>query len=836
MITLGVGRGRNEEAIAARRQQFGAQEDLDESSYGDVTVALKPIATTFESYNVAKLFTFTARLCVLDMSHSPRAYYGQGAFTYTAYADTMKWIDMATNPGFTLLGQWAVTETLNPSGHYFDAVKYSGVFAIAKGPGGMGIYGPQMITAVHASTCIFEPDLARHYAPSYNTISYNLEVYDDRLWRTDRGRASYLEPAVNTLDAIWSDYIEVGDPTIFINNTAVFNGRLYFGKVDGLWVFDAGRVYMVEDFSHIASAYNFGVMIVYRGALYFNIFNSLYRLTTGGLIEKISMPTKGGPLVSADILDDKLYVMEKGAGASLFDPGEASNATGGIWSLPKLAGSTDVWVFNRESGGTHEWINFDKYIVFRNLSLNSLKQCKGVLWIAPVIMTSNANISSVPERSGPIAVLRPDNPDRTFLPEVAKEGSWLTTSCLSFGHKDLTKLFDKAKIDYVLHKEQDAIDVYYRSGEVPKPVVDRILQIIWTEAYPGYTHTDIQANLTDGTFLSAVNMTFDTGSTKCLLFGLKSKPQVLDLMFYWNNTDTTYYDRLVQFRERAGLWYLDENGARHGFHGGGYQLKGYGEFQMLESYTNFYDLILPPGLPGRVCFHMGMVTDPTNAAWKKCTAYNVVDNWTQDDPAEIEDPYEELYWLYLDPHNAETYPIGKDQAYGYTVFEVAVDGKMDVSRLKEPDWILLGSITGESDFYNTRKALTFPGNTSYREIALRFEFRSWGGTRPTLTGYELEYIEEPSNLEIIDFTTVATDDLQQISMAVDNSAMLVEAALFSMSKSGLLYTVQVPWPSNHTIRARVSISPPGAFVPFPSVNTRLSQDTPSEIPVRLEEM
>jgi hypothetical protein len=84
----------------------------------------------------------------------------------------------------------------------------------------------------------------------------------------------------------WSDYTTL-DPTASIRAMEPFIGRLFIGCQDALWAYEAGRAYKVVNFAERASIENFAVMKALHGALWFNIEDTLYRYTSGGLLEEM---------------------------------------------------------------------------------------------------------------------------------------------------------------------------------------------------------------------------------------------------------------------------------------------------------------------------------------------------------------------------------------------------------------------------------------------------------------------------------------------------------------------------------------------------------------------
>ena len=236
--------------------------------------ALLPAATSMEGIEPLHL-SCNQRIHIVEMSAAPRLIYGA-----------------KTGPGALLThtdGLWAATHTWNavrPSA----AVMHSSVLNVALGVSLRGYGSPDGVKP------------AVWFAPAYNTNTDLVWNYDRKLWRSVGHRMSYLTPTTG-----WSSYIEVGSADAPILNTCVAFGRIYFGKKDGLWCYEGGRVYEVEPFYADASDDNFTMMHASHGALYFNIKNRLYRYTGAGNIELLFTYPYEAILGPATTAQEKLY-------------------------------------------------------------------------------------------------------------------------------------------------------------------------------------------------------------------------------------------------------------------------------------------------------------------------------------------------------------------------------------------------------------------------------------------------------------------------------------------------------------------------------------------------
>jgi hypothetical protein len=156
-----------------------------------------------------------------------------------------------------------------------------------------------------------------------------------------------------------------------------------------------------------------------------------------------------------------------------------------------------------------------------------------------------------------------------------------------------------------------------------------------------------------------------------------------------------------------------------------------------------------------------------------------------------------------------------------------------VKSLRKQTWTSLGSI-GSADVTKTKKSLSFPEGTTFREVMLMFDLWGTNATRPEVKRVEIEHIEEPSNLGIVNFTTLATDNLVLLNAETQDSGAFIAATLLSISRAPKLYVCQIPWPTvGATIRARVSIGDYGANVP---VLVYYGSWGGALIPVQLDEM
>jgi len=80
------------------------------------------------------------------------------------------------------------------------------------------------------------------------------------------------------------------------------------------------------------------------------------------------------------------------------------------------------------------------------------------------------------------------------------------------------------------------------------------------------------------------------------------------------------------------------------------------------------------------------------------------------------------------------------------------------------------------------------------------------------------------------FNTIVSDQLELLNGVIENSAAWIAAAIYSLSGSGIVHTVAVPFPPpvGHTFRARVQLGAAGAVVPIlPSNYSQIPSGCPA---------
>ena len=108
------------------------------------------------------------------------------------------------------------------------------------------------------------------------------------LWRADNTNELFY----TTDGAAWRGPLYVGDTNTLIRSLLIWDGRLYVGKDDGLYMVQNGQVSQLLDFSFARDPNNFKWMKVWQGSIYFPILNGLYRLVGGSTLQSVG-PNRG---------------------------------------------------------------------------------------------------------------------------------------------------------------------------------------------------------------------------------------------------------------------------------------------------------------------------------------------------------------------------------------------------------------------------------------------------------------------------------------------------------------------------------------------------------------
>lgn len=678
---------------------------------------------------------------------------------------------------------WAVAATnVIPQGSnnwpVTGAVAYSNVVVLAKSVYGLTIYG---------STNNLQP--ANFYKPPVMSTNTNrVHVFDSKLWRTWFGNLAYW----NTPDNVWSSYIPIGEAQYSILNTASFAGKLYLGKEEGLWAWEAGRVYEVQSFLNEVSGVNFSVMLAHRGSLYFNILNSLYRLSSANLVEVIQLPNLDGQMVSAASIGPNLYLL-----------------------IRTKAGGSTVWMLNTELGGVSQLWDFKDFAHQGTGLPNFIGALYGQLWIAPVSLTTTG--TSQTHRIATVNRLTPPltqaEPNFYGLGEQAK----LVTSQLNMGYPGLEKLFNRVVITHQTPLPTDFIDVYYMLD------MSRVVPIV--QVYGNYlasapvSSSNLTATLTDG-LASLGNPTVDfaePGGTEFrngneLYIGARSPFDRLDFVFpteafYSSDSSMAYEVSTPTIETPYSTWIIE-----------------YWTGSVWRSLSHYVDgtkavpgsNLLQTGTP-RPFNKSGYLSFTPPKNWKSTTVNGVAGYY--------------LRWTVVSSDGLF------DPAASRKCSEITAS-----SMLFSEEWTLLGTVSGNLTRYT---ALSFPDYTVGRTITLMFVLRGTEKSTPVLLSYEIEYQPVGPNKNLIRASAVALaiNNLETLQPGVvENSAHFISTALFSMNGAGLPYTVQLPYPPPvaHTRRMLVSIASPGVAPPVLAYGHTNALGTgaviEAEVPIILDEV
>lgn len=427
---------------------------LDDDPVGDIMPALMPRNTTAESEATALLFTNAFPVHVIEMSNRPHLFHYQSHLRY----DSLTGIDVFKGGALkgersALTGNWLVENT-QVGITVVDAMMYSGV-AILAGENTMRVFG---------STDGVGP--AYVYTPLYSTKASVVHEYDSKIWRGQVGRMAYFDPDTRA----WSSFYRPGDPAVNINNIQTAFGKQYIGKEDSLWVFDKGVVYEVENYRNEREPNNFKLMTVHRGALYYNIRQRIYRISSGNLIELLATPDFNGVVLGGVSVGNELHFLIK-----------------------EPTGEAKVWIFNSETGGTRQWFGTEDVAVGRitgaERSPSSIVAAYGQLWLSPVMMTVGySSLSTIP-----VSVVNKLNPaEGIAIPYFAKDRAYLITSMTDQGYPNKNKMYNAAVIDYLINGPSEKIDVSY----ITEIKAAKLTNAILTDG--DGTQTDVLTTINDG--------------------------------------------------------------------------------------------------------------------------------------------------------------------------------------------------------------------------------------------------------------------------------------------------------------------------------------------------
>jgi hypothetical protein len=392
--------------------------------------AIMPRASTSQT-PTAVLFTKTFPVFVFEHSNRPRIIHYKSEVDYTGAEAILGGGAVAAWQDPLLVGIWSVQTTVIPI-PVTSVVKFSNTFIAAQGVA--GLYNRTPFGA------------GAWYAPTYNTEADVVAAYDNRLWRGCGAKLSVLtlQAGNESIPAFyWSDYKEVGDQSVVIANTYVYGGKLFMGKTDGcLYVYDAGRIYPVsESFRQMSDPSNYKLMCEYKGMLYFNVRQRVYRYGVSGMFEQLEMPDFDGVVCGGCAVGDELHIV-----------------------VQTMAGEGEVWIFNADTGGCRRWFTSTEYSWGSDPNnpqgIAGVGVAYGYEWILPV-QASSAYTAGSPYLSGITAANR-ISPARTQLvPYFAKTHSYLIMSMSDLGYPDISKLGNRVNIDYGLYSTGDRIDVSF---------------------------------------------------------------------------------------------------------------------------------------------------------------------------------------------------------------------------------------------------------------------------------------------------------------------------------------------------------------------------------------
>lgn len=193
--------------------------------------------------------------------------------------------------------------------------------AFFKGTGDSHRY---LYVALGATTDMVKFDADIVGAPTMATVASSkgevLAVHDNKLWRSLTGSVQY-----STNGSTWAGSGgEVGDSSYPVQALISWNAALWAGCADGLFrVTYTGTTLTVikqVDFTPLAEATNFSMMVIHLGDLWFNIATGIVRYTSGGVVTPVA------PEIGVNISQNERHVFTAAVSAitTLFVAAQAS--------------------------------------------------------------------------------------------------------------------------------------------------------------------------------------------------------------------------------------------------------------------------------------------------------------------------------------------------------------------------------------------------------------------------------------------------------------------------------------------------------------------------------
>jgi len=164
---------------------------------------------------------------------------------------------------------------------------------------------------------------------------------------------------------------------------------------------------------------------------------------------------------------------------------------------------------------------------------------------------------------------------------------------------------------------------------------------------------------------------------------------------------------------------------------------------------------------------------------------------------------------------------------------------------RDGSWTSLGRIEeGDLDEYG-RATLEFPGGgVVSKQMQFRFDVSLWRQylmphleDRMCIPLVEADVILGPNTKRRLQFSAVVTDQLELLDRTIENSAAWVATSMYSLSASGVVHVVGVPYPPpvGQTIRGIVQLGPIGAVVPVLSYTGLTSTCPGADMAVTISE-
>jgi hypothetical protein len=756
----------------------------NQSPMGHIQTDIWPMTATAATSGYGT-FATSLPISLFEWSNRPLIVHNRGAYAFTG----------ADWPS-TLRGVFHKVANFTFPVPAINVVQFSNILIAAAGASGLMNYPQNNSLGV--------------YTPRYSTSAFKVGVYDQKLWRTDGHKVSYLNPAFATTDAQWSTPFDVGEAAIPITNMKEYAGRLYFGKADGLYVFDAGRIYKIQDYAQAYDDSNFKLMETLQGALYYNVSNELNRITGSGVIERLRTPWLPDDIVAGGTGDNELYLLAAD------------------YSINR----SNLWIFNPETGGIRNWLAHGVG-ASTGLIPSFVGALRGQVFMAPYQMTGEASYLD----KMPIAMA-----DRRYLYRNQDNSLWhgingeLITSSFDFGLPNYQKQFNKLEVK-LQQGSNWSTDVYYGDlysmvsktaatpaipppdwgGYLPTGVSNfgietrsrNLAGIGWVDPYGVYPvfanyGTSSKGGVATSYPRTDLGVTYPLGipddSTKFNLVikcAVHTKYEQLQLRF-------KNYDVALSLGTNPSCWTLN------------YRAPKVMVSTAISWTGDFIDQSLLSWIP----------KSSSNSPASLVVALNSVPNFGAFSNQYVVHVWEHSAW---NSGNALARVEILDGAWvSPTIMgQAALLGRPSQGGGMAWSWNYLGNCLGEQQKFE----LDFPKDLRSENMILRFQPRQLAPTNLPweLASFGIQYQPVGKAYRQWDGTVVAAKNIELNNLEKESNYDNIMLTMNSLLGSRLPAVVELPFPSHETVWARVSLAEQGIVPPFPD-------EGGCEIPIKITEL